>query len=399
MNGKIMKSLALIMFVALVPLSGYAQYKVYEWESFESGRLREIMPIIGKPDKISIVKWDTVAGMPPEFRNPEIAQYGLSIRAEKVPAEILNKGIDEHLSGMCFPIVLDRKLLGDAGRALFQADFYIPPKDMRQPNVAVLAVAPLLPNDTIPRSMYRFGMGGGKGVYFSHVLKDSEQPNIKVDDLEIMDKVPRPGWHRFAIVFEGQETIRFYIDGHQPKFSPVKDASMQQLQLGILLADFYYDYLCYMDNPSIQYTMEDAPLPDSPYAASWGDGGGGGAAGTGAQAVLPGAQAINWLSAEEGWQQAMQTQKQMFVYFQSPRALPTKEFNAILDTDAAAKSFVQNYIPINIDINQLQGGKHAEKFQIWKVPAVLILAPDGKELHRAIFSRKDTWETFAGKLK
>jgi len=399
MRAKILRMGALIGCVLWAAGLAFAQYKVYEWENFESGKMREAMPIIGRADKLSVVKWDTVPGMPPEFRNREIAKFGLSIRAEKLPEPLRTKtsGLDEYLSGMCFPIVLDRKLLGSAGRALFQADFYIPPKGKRPPNVAVLAVAPLLPNDTIPRSMYRFGMGGDRGIYFSYVVKDSQQPNIKADDLEFLENVPRPGWHRFAIVFEGQNTIQCFVDGHEPKFSPLVEPSMQNLQLGILLADFFYDYFCYMDNPSIQYTMEDAPLPISPYAASWGDAGGTGAAI--AEAVLPGMQGISWLTAEAGWQQSLQTQKPMFVYFQAPHALPTKEFNAIFETNAAARAFVQDYIPINIDINQLDGGRQAEKFEIFKAPAVLILAPDGKIIRRAIFARKDTWDTFVLKLK
>ena len=393
-----------ILFFILLSLPGLnnralAQYYLYQWENFENRTLPPKAYIIGMERKISIVEYRNIPNMPPEFYHRETGRFGLSIQAETLPQEIQQQqtGLDPYLSGMCFNVLLDRNRIGMNGRALYQADIYFPPGDVRPPNVAVLATSPLSPGDTIPKAIYRFGISGNVRLYFSYVLKDSLEANLIVEDREIFQNIPRPGWHRLSIVFEGLENIYCYIDGRETSFSPVKESSMKQIQLGVLLADFSHDYLCFVDNPSIQWTTEDVPLPDSPYASSWG---------TEAESITAdimqkapsGEGDIKWLKTEEGWNRAVQTNTPMLLFLQAPRIPTTLQLNSIFQTNASARNFVQKYVPIKIDVNQLSGGRIAAKFGVFKVPTIVLMDTRGQVIRKATFHRNSTWESLSAEL-
>ena len=395
------RSFVIILLIILVFIPGMtanAQYHVYQWEDFETKSFTKETIIIGMKEKISLVDYNQIPNMPAVFRHPEVGKYGLAIKGELLPDDIRNRtiGNDIYLSGICYNIVLEREKIGETGRALYQADFYFPPAGERPPNVAVLAMSPLTPGDTIPKSIYRFGIGGSTRIYFSHVLKDSQEASLAFEDKELFQKIPRPGWHRFSIVFEGLENIRCYVDGHETSFSPVMNTSMKTLQLGILLAEFYSDYYCYLDNPSIQWTPEDVPLPDSPYASSWGDQGG--LPQQMMENPLMNASSINWVDPDQGWQQAIRDKKPLFVYFQAPKVQATQVLNTFFETEPTARSFLSKHVPVKIDVNQLQGGRLAGKFRIFKVPTVIILNSNGVESRRATWGKNDTWADFSRKL-
>src|SRR5690606_35599835 len=88
-------------------------------------------------------------------------------------------------------------------------------------------------------------------------------------DKAFRNEIPRPGWHRFALVCEGPSTIRCYVDGRETPFSPITDNSMKEIMVGLLLADSQRSYVCYADNLSIQVSDEAPALPASPYDAGW----------------------------------------------------------------------------------------------------------------------------------
>ena len=395
------RSFVIILLIILIFIPGFpakAQYQVYQWENFETKSFTKETIIIGMKEKISLVDYNQIPNMPPGFRHPEVGRWGLAIKGERLPDDIRNRttGNDNYLSGICYNLVLERDKIGATGRALFQADFYLPPAGERPPNVAVLAMSPLSPGDTIPKSIYRFGIGGSTRLYFSHVLKDSESATIMLEDKELFQKIPRPGWHRFSIVFEGKENIRCYVDGHETSFSPVKNTSMKTLQLGILLAEFYYDYYCFVDNPSIQWTPEDVPLPDSPYASTWGDLGG--LPQQMKENPLMNASSISWVDPDQGWQEAVRDKKPLLVYFQAPKVQATQTLNTFFETEPTARSFLTKHILVKIDVNQLQGGRLAGKFRIFKVPTVILLNSSGVEIRRATLGKNDTWADFSQKL-
>ncbi|HPB33040.1 MAG TPA: thioredoxin family protein, partial [Candidatus Sumerlaeota bacterium] len=156
-------------------------------------------------------------------------------------------------------------------------------------------------------------------------------------------------------------------------------------------------YLCYADNLSIQWTPENAPIPVSPYTFTWG----GAAPPTPvapAVAPVPGGVKIEWKDTATAWNTAISSGKPMFVYFSAPNVLAVNKLDQLFASDAQAQTFIQGYIPTKIDVNQLAGGDLARKFQIFKVPTILLMDSKGHETGRAIFSMADNWDTFTKKL-
>jgi len=383
----------------LIP-SAWTQYQLYRWANFEEGKPQDGAVPIGEffDTTVKVVEYAKIPNMPVEFHTgiaaSETGKYGLWLKGD--PAI--------WMAGLADGVLLDRDKLGMSGRALYQADFYLPSSDQFLPSIAVLAMEPMAPGEKQPVSFYRFGLSKNVFLYFSHVVKDEEQARIFKQDKAFLTKIPRPGWHRFAIVFEGVSTIRCYIDGQQPSFSPVEESTLRKLQVGIMLAEKDAAYECFVDNLSIQWTPEDAPLPECPYAGSWGG------SGTGSATPAPPAQAtpqlpsdmvstqrpatLEWLDTNTGWQRAHASNTEMLVYFMAPRIPATQKLDGLIQSSSDAQAFLGKYILVKIDVNQLEGGHLAKKFRIFKVPTMVILNPKGDEIGKAIYRSTDDWNTF-----
>lgn len=392
------------IFVILI-LSIYfpvpAQYQLYNWINFEKNKMPDSAVMLGNyyQKSLNVVDYSNVPNMPPQFHGGsyarEVGNYGLQLKGHP----------DIYIAGVADNIVLDRDRLGQRGRALYQADFYMPMPDKPFPSLAVLAMEPLPPDKQTPQVFYRFGFTRNRFLYFSMVVSGEEEARIFVNDTEFMNSIPRPGWHRFAIVFEGPNVIRCYIDGKEPSFSPLDESTIRRMQVGILLAERDDEYMCYVDNLSIQWTPEDVPIPQSPYLFSWGEG-------VPDQrsrpfqpvtsAQTPDASSTNkiqWYETSSGWSLSQSTKRPMFVYFHAPNVPAVQKLDRIFQSNPSAISLVNQYVPIKIDVNQLAGGDLARKFRIFKYPTVVILNHLGKETDRAIFGSFDTWDSFSGKFK
>jgi len=381
-----------------------AQYQLLDWANFEKGKLQEnSTPIGDKFDTIvKVVEYSKIPNMPPAFCSgavaDEVGKYGLQLY---IDPEIWQ-------SGLAYAMPLDRDRLGVSGRALYQADFYLPPAGEILPSLAVLAMEPMTPGEKLPHSFYRFGLSENRFLYFSHVVKDEATARIFLQDRSMFSQLPRPGWHRFAIVFEGPNRIRCYIDGHEAAFSPIEEPTLRLLQVGIMVADKINKYNCYADNLSIQWTPEDYPIPISPYAGTWANVPVSSAPGTNvAPTVAPvtltspagSTSAIAWLDTKVGWDMSQEKQTSMLVFFGAPNVPSVALLDKIIADEPQAQMFIKQYIPIRIDVNQLRGGDIAKNFNIFKLPTLVIVNPQGKEVNRAIFGRYDNWQTFVAKLQ
>jgi len=437
---------ALVASLLALAVALPAQYQVYQWASFEDGRLPADAAPIGKQfqQSVAVVDLNSVAAtMPPEFRagksSSETGRFGMA----------LNHGKDFWFNGAASGVTMDRGALGATGRALYQADFYLPPSDEPLPNLAVCAMVPMQPGEDRPNTFYRFGITKNKIVYFSYVTLGETTAKVFQADGAMALRLGRPGWHRFAIVFEGEETIRCYVDGQEASFSPLKEASLRQLQVGIVLIDSDLKdgtYTAYADNLSIQWTTEDVPLPDSPYLApgqapatvltmasplatpslaapaqavtsipaptpagggntySWGQA----TSATPTPSPVPSAAPISnapantapiqWYEAEDGWALASNEKKPMIVYFQAPRLPATIRLNEIFQSDPEARGYVNRYIPVIIDVNQLQGGMYASYLNVTRVPTLIVFDGAGKETGRATFTARDSWSAVVQQL-
>lgn len=404
-------NLLMLLVMTLGALPAGAQYQVYAWYNFDSGRLDANALPIGTDvaNRALVVPYSSIPGAPQGFADQTAG-------IENGPAGLLLKTNSQaaagyYAIGMASNVILQRSRLGKSGRALFQADFYIPPAPGPAPSLAVLAMDPLQKGKTKPSSFYRFGIAANRDVYFSLWVPGETEAKIYKSDRTMMNQMPRGAWHRFAIVCEGEQNIRCFVDGRETSFSPIQDTSLQNLQVGVMLADKNNDYDAYVDNLSIQWTHEDVPLPDSPWAWTWPGGppkprifssvamGGGDESPYPSATSTPGAapSEITWLDTATGWQRSQANNKPMLVYFQAPRLESTRQMEQLMQSEAA-RSFLTRHTCVKVDVNQLQGGTYAEKFNIFKVPTLIVFNMQGQEAGRAVFNRNDTWQSFVAKL-
>jgi len=417
-------NILMIILTCFITSGIFAQYQLFQWTNFEKGKMPDKYIPIGEDfeNNVKVVEYNKLTNLPPEFDSgiagKEIGKYGLQITVNPALWII-------GLSDLSEDFILDRNRLGEKGKALYQADFFVPAPGEVVPNIAVLAMEPMVPGEKKPRSFYRFGMTENRHVYFSYVVQDEKNALDYKFDEALFRRLPRPGWHRFAIVFEGPSRIHCYIDGQEVYFDkPVEESTIQQLRVGVMLANKKKDDMVYVDNLSIQWTNEDYPIPASPYVGSWGETfitSAPQSPVTAPEAILPGMEAAaqlaasiqavstpsasaplgppQWLDTETGWRTSTATKIPMLVYFSAPNVPSVEQLDSVFSSDSDSQRFVRKYIPVKIDVNQLQGGQLAKKFGIFKLPSIVIMDSTGKEITRAIYGKNDNWQTFSAKLQ
>lgn len=383
-----------------------AQYEVREWANFEDGKLPENMITIGGgwQDRMQVVATASATTQPQAFRNEEVGKNVLQLKAAPNKQDATSWQV-----GLAVGDVVDRTKLGPQGRALFQTDFYVE-ADGRYPSVAVMAMEPpknMVNNhvDSIAGSFYRFGITKGDRLYFSQVVPGGATAPRFEQDRDLLAQIPRPGWHRFAIVCEGPETIRCFVDGREASFSPLKDTAMTQVMVGMLVADQDAAYTTYADNLSIQISDDAPALPASPYDAGWklAAGSSSKAQSSGASTALPTAEVTtalgsDWLPPVQAWAKAQSTKQGLLLYFYAPGVTRVEKVNEMLQTEAAAKTYMASHACARVDVNQLEGGSIAKKYGIFKVPTFLVIAPDAQSYKKASPGPSDTWKQIEAQL-
>ncbi len=395
-----------IAAMALAVSTASAQYEVREWANFEDGKLPENLITIGGgwQQRMQVIPTESATTQPQEFRNPEVGTHVLRLEAAPKRTDAKSWQL-----GLAVGEVLDRSKLSPNGRALFQADFYVESKEAF-PSLAVMAMEPpknMVNNhvDSIQGSFYRFGITKGDRLYFSQVTPGGDTAKRFEQDRELLQQIPVPGWHRFAIVCEGPEIIRCFVDGREASFSPLKDPSMSSIMVGLLLAEPDKAYVAYADNLSIQVSDEAPALPASPFDAGWSMAAGSSskAASAGASTAVPTAQvttqlAAEWLPPVQAWNKAQQDKKGMLLYFYAPGVERVEKVNQMLATDAAAKEYVAKHSAARVDVNQLEGGSIAKKYGIFKVPTFLVISPDAQQYKKVTVGPNDTWQQIEAQL-
>lgn len=387
---------ALLTLGAVAP----AQYQVHQWFNFEEGTVPSSALQIGLPQNLEVVKLSSVAGMPPAFHTgkaaEETGQYAVRLRS--APDRNI---IPSFATGLATDIVLDRDRLGARGTALFQADFFVPAGgDL--PSIAVLAMEP--PKDAVngrvevaKTGFYRFGFTKGKSLYFSSVLPGKANAAVFHQDPALLQQIPAPGWHRFAIMLEGADKIRCYIDGRETAFSPITEPTLRKLVVGVMLADRERSYDAYVDNLSIQESAELSVLPESPYSDGWAVKASGATLATNAPPALNLSRG-GWVGPVEAWRRAQSEQKPMLLYFALPGTPGTARLDEVFANDAAAQTFLSRHVATRIDVNQLQGGTIAKKYQVYKAPTLLVISPDARSYKRSVPGHNATWPSIESEL-
>jgi hypothetical protein len=381
------------VFLILLASFSYAQFNVFSWDNFESGEIPNTLERLHDANTENAAVYDFTSPDAPQgilegIAKTECGRYGMKFKITKLKEyiKIVNK------------TTLDRKNMGEKGKALYQADIFIPEDLAELPySVAILAVLQESDGTSANYSFYRFGIRGD-AVFFSYTYNEA-QPRIYVHTKIASLNLKRPGWHRFQIIFEGQEDITCAIDGHPTSFSPQKESTLDKLRAGIMIsASTTESGTAYVDNLSIQWTMEDVPLPDSPWIFSLkGD----------SESVpntapsLPSSSArVNWMSSpEEAWQMCQAQNRPILILFYAPRATGWKNLEQLINTNEAISGLINKFIPLQIDANQLRGGTLAYQYGAFKVPCFVVLAPNQQVRAKEFYNKEADWDSISQKLQ
>jgi thiol-disulfide isomerase/thioredoxin len=388
--------LAIFLFLFhLVPAFSPAQYRVHSWESFELGGIPPGLIPGHAADQETVLPYsytspDVPPGMSSGIALLECGSTGLLFKPN--PKKL-------HLS-LVSPVSLDRRLLGTTGKALYQADVYLPAKGEPFPNTALLATV-LEPGATRAGGykMYRFGFSEkGERVFFAYANTDiNATPGAPVvyhqQSLESFN-LKRPGWHRLQMIFDGQDQIYCAIDLQVTKFSPVKENSLSVLNSGIMVASSAGNNSVVIDNLSIQWTAENVPLPDSPWLLPVADGE------MPNVSLMESGSTVFWLTdAQKAWNLSTVQKRPILVQFFAPRASTYDHLKKMTPNDAETRDLLNRFVLLKVDVNQLAGGTLAERFSILRVPTLLVMGSDGRELKRVTYAgTQTTWDQIRGEL-
>ena len=140
------------------------------------------------------------------------------------------------MTGVGLEGTLYRSRIKSEGRALFEADFYIPAKEQKLPSIAILAMEPLEPGKTTPRSFYRFGFTKGTMLYFSFINPTNKNNPLFYYEKKMVGLLKRPGWHRILHSFRGTGNHPALVD-EKNRFFPHQGKNPAESATGLLLAD------------------------------------------------------------------------------------------------------------------------------------------------------------------
>ncbi len=387
--------LYLFLFFSIAGFS-QDQYQVYTWDNFEKGTFPENLKRShnAKEKNVNVSDYSSVSSLSGIQEVPaatECGRYGL--RFDTIGGDEILKVVSN--------VTLDRKSLGTSGKALYQADIFIPQDSSTFPySVAILAELSDPANPEI-YSFYRLGVIKGERVFFSYTHKTYE-PIIYLQTFTADLKLKIPGWHRFQIIFEGQENIICAIDGRPTPFSPIQESTLDKLHAGVMCSSSSEIAspigFCFVDNLSIQWTAQNIALPDSPWVYS----------------IAPGTQTgfinpmspimiqsqLNWqTSPESAWQECAAKKQNLLMLFYTPRVKAYQNLEQFINGNTSAQSLLKQFILLRVDVNQLRGGTLAQQFNVNKVPCLMVIAPDQNVKAKEFYRFESDWAAISQNIQ
>jgi len=365
----------------------FAQFRVHSWLDFEEPYLPASLSAGHEADS-QTVKVFPFSQAPTLIPNEPVLQQELGNNG------LLFQTVDKRRHLTVFDTLsLDRTKLGNSGQALYQADFFLPAEGEPIPNVSLLA-AVKKPDQTASYAFYRFGiLAGGERVFFSCTDGINPEPTVyeqqKISELNLQ----RPGWHRFQIVFRGQNKIECVIDGKTTGFSPITEGTHTTLSAGLMITSNESGSQALVDNLSIQWTNQSAPLPISPWDRD----------ATNRVQISTGSpfDSENWMNdPSKAWSLAQSWQKPILVFFYSPQSEPYKDLLKLHPPGVNSQSLFSDYVTVRVNTNQLNGGRLAQKFGIYRIPSFIIMNTDGSEKGRLVYNPKtSSWNEITAFLQ
>lgn len=378
------RRLVLLMGVVMtLPAISSGQYELFHWTNFEEGRIPDKAVTIGNNPTSTheIVNLPAEAISTPGIYDSnsayELGNYALKIKVRPPQTSVMN--------GIIVGPPLSRETLGPDGIAILQADVFLP-NARELPNVAILAVEP--PSDkvlnagtqpSISTEFYRFGFSSNEVPYFSYSRPEKDRPVLFLQDRDLLPYVPRGGWRRLTFVISADH-ISGYIDGRGTVFSPHPQRDLSTVMAGVLVAESKLSYDVYVDNISVQIARSGGRLAESPFDTGWTIPAGeaalkGGVPYTGA------VRDKRWMNPLTAWQKAQQSGQPLLLFFCSPGTWRSDEVEKLFGKPESSH-YLSSYVPARVDVNQVRGGKIAQDYQVYKVPSILVISPDGSKYRR-----------------
>jgi hypothetical protein len=381
----------LFIFCVIHTRQLFAQYQVSTWSNFEDGTFPENLEMAhdAASDNVSVFNYKDPSapkGIIDGIAQTECGAYGLKFKIDegKKYLKVINQ------------FSLDRKNLGTSGKALFQADFFIPEDLSTVPaSMAVLAVKQTETGESAAFRFYRLGILKGERIFFSFTNNTGEPSIYKQQKFSTLN-MKKGGWHRIQIIFQGKDKIICAFDGQPTSFSPIIEPTLGVVRPGLMVAGVVEEspLHCIVDNLSIQWSAEDVPLPESPWITGQSDG----YAANNAISAEPGA--FHWFaSPEDAWKESQLSKRPILILFYTPKAKAWKLLEDIFQKNASAKALLKRFTLLKMNLNQLQGGTVAQQFQVFRVPCFLVMGLDGKVKFKEIFMKNSSWEQFSKKLE
>lgn len=376
-------SLATLLLASNAP----AQFRVHSWLNFEEPALPSALTAGHEADNetVRVFPFNQAPAIIPSepVLQQELGNRGLLFQTDDVRRHLT---VYDSLS-------LDRTKLGASGQALYQADFFLPAAGEPIPNVSLLA-AVKRPDQSASYSFYRFGIkAGGDSVFFTFADDSSSEPLMYYQQPISELDLKRPGWHRFQIVFTGQNQIECVIDGKKTSFSPITENTHKVLSAGMMITSSEPRAQALVDNLSIQWTNQKAPLPISPWDRE---------ASNRAQLSTGSPFDSNiWMNdPSKAWALGQSWQKPVLVFFYAPQSETYQNLLKIHPNGANPQSLFSDYVAVRVNTNQLNGGRLAQKFGIYRIPSFMIMNTDGSEKGRLIYNPKTSdWNEISEFLK
>lgn len=362
-------------------------FQVQYVESFEQGRMPATLLLRNDatPQNVQVV----------DYGSPSLAAELRSTQAVAVCGRA-GLGLSPSVAGrsliaMVPGIPVDRSLIPQGGQVVFEADLFVP-AETDAPSLAIVAVVPgERPGGKIPWQFYRMGFGGGK-VYFSF-MKDQPRPLVYLEDEAAFQSLAKPAWHRFAMVFEGNNRVTCAVDGVPTGFSPFTEGSLIIVQPGFMSTSAAaQSKTVYSDNLSVLVSATNQPLPAGPWVH--------GAAQSSPFHVAPPAGAndeeqssgIQWItSPDAAWNRCVGERRPIAAFFFSPQARSFQQLEKILRFDPSARLVMEKFIPLKIDATSPTGQALTAKLSVFKVPCFVVFGSDGKEKARVVFQENNPW--------
>lgn len=107
---------------------------------------------------------------------------------------------------------------------------------------------------------------------------------------------------------------------------------------------------------------------------------------------------VKWLSPTNAWADSQARKVAMLLVFHSPTVEQAATLNKMLDSQSNARDFLGKYACSRVDVSTVSGQAIARKYQVFRVPTLLLIAPDAKSYKRVTPAATDSWDEIQTEL-